>query len=231
MTASAAWFTTSDHQGLSPPSRSAPTTTRPNSTTASGDNGSTVRSASGKPPPAGGQSVAFRSCEFDQAIRHFVHHLRRDADRDGPIYLADRYFMNDLTEIDDRQLYLDMFAATAGRRRRADRTTGYLSTSRRPWLRTRLHGAACRGRPTDRAPGGTPPRMVQVPDRTPRSPERLSPSTSGMSPRNFNAVASSGTGVIGRTGSGSAASRSRWRCLERISTCRTGSLRGAARCR
>ena len=57
----------------------------------------------------------FRSCEFDQAVRHFVHLLRRDADRDGPIYLADRYFMNDLAEVEDRQLYLDMFAATAGR--------------------------------------------------------------------------------------------------------------------
>ena len=53
--------------------------------------------------------------EFDQAVRRFVHLLRRDADRDGPLYLADRYFMNDLTEVEDKQLYLDMFAATAGR--------------------------------------------------------------------------------------------------------------------
>ena len=57
----------------------------------------------------------FRSWEFDEAVRHFVHLLRRDADRDGPIYLADRYFMKDLTAVEDRQLYLDMFAATAGR--------------------------------------------------------------------------------------------------------------------
>ena len=57
----------------------------------------------------------FEDDEFDQAVRQFVHLLRRDADREGPIYLADPYFMDRLRGDEGARLYLDMFAATTGR--------------------------------------------------------------------------------------------------------------------
>ena len=57
----------------------------------------------------------FQPHEFDQAVRHLIHLMHRDADREGPIYLADPYFMNYLEEDEGARLYLDMFAATTGR--------------------------------------------------------------------------------------------------------------------
>ena len=57
----------------------------------------------------------FQPDEFDQAVRHFVHLLRQDADQEGPIYLADAYFMSCLKGDKGMRLYLEMFAATSGR--------------------------------------------------------------------------------------------------------------------
>ncbi len=57
----------------------------------------------------------FQPHEFDQAVRCFVDLLRRDADREGPTYLADPYFEQCLEGDEGTRLYLDMFAATTGR--------------------------------------------------------------------------------------------------------------------
>ena len=57
----------------------------------------------------------FEPQKFDEAVRHFIHLLRRDADQAGPIYLADPYFMYRLKDDAGARLYLDMFAATTGR--------------------------------------------------------------------------------------------------------------------
>ncbi|MCY4470045.1 MAG: helix-turn-helix domain-containing protein [Thiotrichales bacterium] len=66
-----------------------------------------------------GNFMRFQPDEFDQAARHVVHLLRRDSHRTGPLYLADPYFMPYLDEkkpadSDLVQLYLELFAATAG---------------------------------------------------------------------------------------------------------------------
>ena len=63
--------------------------------------------------------VRFQPEEFDQAIRHVVHLLRRDSHRSGSLYLADPYFTPYLDErkagnSDLVQLYLEIFAATTG---------------------------------------------------------------------------------------------------------------------
>ena len=57
----------------------------------------------------------FRDHEFDQAVQQLVRLLRRDAEQEGPIYLADPYFMDHLKGNEGARLYLDMFAATTGR--------------------------------------------------------------------------------------------------------------------
>ena len=57
----------------------------------------------------------FQPHEFNQAVRRFVDLLRQDADREGPIYLADPYFATCQEGDDGARLYLDMFAATTGR--------------------------------------------------------------------------------------------------------------------
>ena len=62
-----------------------------------------------------GNFVRFRPDEFDQAVRYFIGLLRQDSDRMTPIYLADPYFMNPLEGDEGTRLYLDLFAATAGR--------------------------------------------------------------------------------------------------------------------
>ena len=56
---------------------------------------------------------------FEDAVRYFVGLLRRDADQKTPIYLADPYFMTQLTDdsgadLSLKKLCIDMFAATAG---------------------------------------------------------------------------------------------------------------------
>ena len=67
-----------------------------------------------------GNFVRFRPDEFDQAVQYFIGLLRQDSDRTTPIYLADPYFVTDVTELKGnegtklRQLYLDLFAATTG---------------------------------------------------------------------------------------------------------------------
>ena len=63
----------------------------------------------------------FQPGECDQAGRHIIHLLRRDAHRTEPLYLADPYFMPYLDEKPGSdsillvQLYLELFAATTGR--------------------------------------------------------------------------------------------------------------------
>ena len=53
--------------------------------------------------------------QFDEAAGHFIHLLRQDADQEGPVYLADPYFMHVMEDAEGARLYLDMFAATTGR--------------------------------------------------------------------------------------------------------------------
>lgn len=67
-----------------------------------------------------GNFVRFGPHQFDQAAAHFIGLLRRNSDRSEPVYVADPYFLNDLTDRNKlppylEQLYLDMFAATTGR--------------------------------------------------------------------------------------------------------------------
>ena len=69
---------------------------------------------------AEGNIVRYRPTEFDDAARHFIS-LLRDTDENALIYLADPYFtdpsfMNHEHGEKVVKLYLDMFAATTGRR-------------------------------------------------------------------------------------------------------------------
>ena len=64
-----------------------------------------------------GNIVRFGPDEFGKAARHFIS-LLRDTDEDAVIYLADRYFMNHSHRSTVADLYVDMFANTAGRRLR-----------------------------------------------------------------------------------------------------------------
>ena len=66
-----------------------------------------------------GNLVRFQPSEFEQALKHFVYLLDRGAHQTEPLYLADPYFMLYLDESKNEnsdlvQLYLEMFAATAG---------------------------------------------------------------------------------------------------------------------
>ena len=63
----------------------------------------------------GGNLWRFEPHEFNQAVQRFVDLLRQDADREGPIYLADPYFLDCSKGDEGARLYLDMFAATTGR--------------------------------------------------------------------------------------------------------------------
>ena len=56
---------------------------------------------------------------FEDAVQYFVALLRQDADQKNPIYLADPYFVTQLTDdsgtdLSLKKLCIDMFAATAG---------------------------------------------------------------------------------------------------------------------
>ena len=60
--------------------------------------------------------VRFEPDKFAQAVDHFIGLLQRESDTQGPIFLADPYFMNYLKARDGHKLYLRMFsAATADR--------------------------------------------------------------------------------------------------------------------
>ena len=66
-----------------------------------------------------GNFQRFNSDEFDEAVKFFTALLRREADQKSPIYLADPYFMTQLTTNKEnfltlRKLYLDIFTATVG---------------------------------------------------------------------------------------------------------------------
>ena len=74
----------------------------------------------------------FEPQQFDEAADHFIRLLRQDADQEGPVYLADPYFMHAVENAEGARLYLDMFAATTGRDLLilcADRPNG----DTRPW--------------------------------------------------------------------------------------------------
>ena len=62
-----------------------------------------------------GNFMRFRRTEFNEALQCFVRLLREGADQSGAIYLADPYFMKPLTGDEGEKLYLEMFAAVAGR--------------------------------------------------------------------------------------------------------------------
>ena len=62
-----------------------------------------------------GNFARFQPAEFDQAVHYFIRLLRKDSDRNTPIYLADPYFMRRLKGDKGGRLYLDLFAATTGR--------------------------------------------------------------------------------------------------------------------
>ena len=66
-----------------------------------------------------GNFARFGSDEFKDAVQYFVGLLRQDADQKTPIYLADPYFMTELTDDSGKDLRLkalgiEIFAATAG---------------------------------------------------------------------------------------------------------------------
>ena len=64
-----------------------------------------------------GNFVRFGPQDFDEAVQHFLQFLQY-SDEEGPIYLADRYFMESFPEAKKEQLeklYLDIFAATTDR--------------------------------------------------------------------------------------------------------------------
>ena len=67
-----------------------------------------------------GNFARFQPAEFDEAVQYFIRLLRQDSDRTTPIYLADPYFVTEVTELKGNegtklyQLYLDLFAATTG---------------------------------------------------------------------------------------------------------------------
>ena len=65
-----------------------------------------------------GNFARFQPNEFDEAARFFIGLLRKDYDQTTPVYFADPYFMNRLPGEKGERLYLDLFAATAGRRLR-----------------------------------------------------------------------------------------------------------------
>ncbi len=62
-----------------------------------------------------GNFARFQPTQFDEAVQYFIRLLRQDSDRTAPVYLADPYFMNLLKGDEGTRLYLDLFAATAGR--------------------------------------------------------------------------------------------------------------------
>lgn len=62
-----------------------------------------------------GSFARFQPIQFDEAVQYFIRLLRQDSDRTAPVYLADPYFMNPLKGDEGTRLYLDIFAATAGR--------------------------------------------------------------------------------------------------------------------
>lgn len=62
-----------------------------------------------------GNFARFQPAEFDEAVQYFIRLLRQDSDRTAPVYLADPYFMTPLKGDEGTRLYLDLFAATAGR--------------------------------------------------------------------------------------------------------------------
>ena len=66
-----------------------------------------------------GNFERFPPAAFEDAVRYFVGLLREDADQKTPIYLADPYFVTQLTGnpqkyLDLKKLCLDIFATTAG---------------------------------------------------------------------------------------------------------------------
>ena len=66
-----------------------------------------------------GNFARFLPPNLDDAVGYLVELLRRDADQETPIYLADPYFRTQLPSdarkhLDLRKIYLDIFAATAG---------------------------------------------------------------------------------------------------------------------
>ena len=62
-----------------------------------------------------GNFARFQPTEFDQAVRYLISLLHQDRHDSTPIYLADPYFMDRVSGEDGDRLYLDLFAATAGR--------------------------------------------------------------------------------------------------------------------
>ena len=65
-----------------------------------------------------GNFARFGPDEFDKAVQYFIGLLRQSSNHTGPIYLADRYFMEPFSRNNReplKQLYLEIFEATMGR--------------------------------------------------------------------------------------------------------------------
>ena len=82
-----------------------------------------------------GNFARFGPDKFDKAVQYFIDLLRQSSNHTGPIYLADRYFMEPFSRNNReqlKQLYLEIFAATT------DHPLRILCTERengdvRPW--------------------------------------------------------------------------------------------------
>ncbi len=57
----------------------------------------------------------FGPSQFEEAVQYFLGLLSRHSHPDGPIYLADPYFMRRDSGVEGDQLYLGIFGATVGR--------------------------------------------------------------------------------------------------------------------
>ena len=64
---------------------------------------------------AEGNLARFGPAEFDEAAQHLISMMRQFDDQNGPIYLADAYFMEESIEGSLEKLYLKMLATTRGR--------------------------------------------------------------------------------------------------------------------
>ena len=62
-----------------------------------------------------GNHARFHPAEFPDAVAHFVKLVDDDSHQNGPVYLADRYFLNEVDGNEGIRLYADILSAAAGR--------------------------------------------------------------------------------------------------------------------
>lgn len=81
-----------------------------------------------------GNHARYQPAEFPDAVAHFVKLLDDHVDQAGPIYLADRYFADEVEGNDGIRLYADILSAAAGRDLRV-LCTKPPKPSQSPWWR------------------------------------------------------------------------------------------------